>query len=335
MWFDGSAPAVPMMPHRPFTVGLVNNASDGAFKAVERQFVGLIRSASNALDLRLELFTCPEVRRTAPPASASGESYSDVASLFDTRLDALIVTGMEPQAARLEDEPVFERIAEIAAWAEAHAVPVIWSCLAAHAAVLSLDGITREKLAGKLAGVFEFDVVSSQHPLVRGLPSRLASPHSRHNGLSEAVLRARGYQVLSRSDEAGVDMFVKQGNANFVFCHGHPEYGADTLLLEYCRDVRRWLAGKRADYPAMPEHYFDSATIAAFEAMRQQAQTQPQGMAQPFEPPAMALACRWQASAARLYANWIGQIVQDNAHPAPLQPVAAGRAAVLVGQALL
>ena len=343
MWFDRPAAAQPMLASsRPLMIGLVNNASDGALHATERQFLGLLRLAGGATDVRFKLFSCPEIRRGATPVAATGQPYCEFASLFDTRLDGLIVTGMEPQAAKLEHEPAFDRIADIAAWADAQGLPVIWSCLAAHAAVLSLDGISREPLDGKLSGVFDVDIVARQHPLTRGLPARMASPHSRYNGLSEATLRAHGYQVLSRSDEAGVDTFVKQGNAAFVFCQGHPEYEADTLLLEYRRDIRRYFAGKREDYPATPKRYFDADAAGVLEAMRQEALRRPRydmpGAAARAEAVGMASACRWRTYAERLYANWLAllvcPVIRDDGHALALQAEAdpTGHAGTLLPQ---
>jgi homoserine O-succinyltransferase len=52
-------------------------------------------------------------------------------------------------------------------------------------------------------------------------------PHSRWNEIPEEALLACGYRVLTRSEDAGVDAFVKQRNSLFVFFQGHPEYDAD------------------------------------------------------------------------------------------------------------
>src|SRR2546429_6417390 len=49
------------------------------------------------------------------------------------------------------------------------------------------------------------------------------------------------YTTLFRS----VDMFVKELNSLFVFFQGHPEYEATTLLLEYRRDIKRFLRRER------------------------------------------------------------------------------------------
>ena len=77
-----------------------------------------------------------------------------------------------------------------------------------------------------------------------------------------------GYQVLTRSEVAGADIFTKQFQSHFIFFQGHPEYDALTLQREYMRDLARFLSGERPDYPAIPANYFDAATearLAGFE----------------------------------------------------------------------
>src|SRR5262249_8638171 len=145
-----------------------------------------------------------------------------------------------------------------------------WSCLAAHAAVLHVDGVGRHPLAVKCSGIFECARVAD-HRIAKGVGPHLRMPHSRWNALDESELVASGYTILTRSAGAGVDAFVKQRKSLFVFFQGHPEYEAHTLLGEYRRDVGRFLRRERETYPAMPERYFDRATTAALQALRERA----------------------------------------------------------------
>jgi homoserine O-succinyltransferase len=135
----------------------------------------------------------------------------------------------------------------------------------------------------------------------------------------EDALRACGYRVLMRSDDAGVDMFVKQRESLFVFLQGHPEYEAVTLLLEYRRDVARYLRGERDRYPPMPQGYLDA------ETERQLAELQARALCDRREAlladfPTAAAAARvtnnWRSSGEQFYRNWLGYIVA--AKPEPL-----------------
>src|SRR5262249_2865220 len=145
-----------------------------------------------------------------------------------------------------------------------------WSCLAAHAAVLHLDGILRQRLDDKRFGIFQY-IQAATHDLTAGVPARVGTPHSRWNDLPERELRSCGYSILTRSDATGVDTFVKQKKSLFVFFQGHPEYEADTLLLEYRRDIKRYLGGESDRYPSQPNGYFNADLGPAFDAFRERA----------------------------------------------------------------
>ena len=93
--------------------------------------------------------------------------------------------------------------------------------------------------------------------MTEGLSAGL-TPHSRWNGLDEAELVAKGYVVLTRAGEAGVDMFAKDEDHLALFFQGHPEYDGDTLAREFRRDVGRALQG--APVPPPPANYYDAAT---------------------------------------------------------------------------
>ncbi len=248
-------------------IGLVNNMPDGALLATERQFIDLLAAACGERTVRLHRFAMPGVERGPSAAAHIGACYADYAGLDGFPLDGLIVTGCEPRAASLADEPYWDSLTRLVDWAESNTVSTLWSCLAAHAAVLHLDGIARHRLPTKRSGVFDCTPVAD-HPLLAGANGPMRVSHSRWNDLREADLAAHGYTVLTRSAEAGVDLFVKDWQSLFVFFQGHPEYDGESLAKEYRRDVARYLRGERADYPSMPHGYFDAATEVALDALR-------------------------------------------------------------------
>jgi homoserine O-succinyltransferase/O-acetyltransferase len=303
-------------PGRPLVIGFVNNSSDRALKSAEAQFLKVLTAASDGIELQVKFFTCPEIPRGQRPAGDAEDAYADIAELFDTQLDGLIVTGTEPQAVALQDEPIWGSLTKLVDWAEDRGIPTIWSCLAAHAAVLHLDGMARSPLPQKLSGLFECNIVAEEHTLMTGLPSRWLTPHSRYNGISAEALVANGYEVLSASAEASVDIFMKSGTAPFVFFQGHPEYDGDTLLREYKRDIRRYFSGEKDEYPASPKNYFPSDTEAGLDDLRREALA---GGRDPGVLDAVFTLVKhkahpnaWHVPAARLYANWLTRIVQGS-----------------------
>ncbi|MGH8265493.1 MAG: homoserine O-succinyltransferase MetA [Steroidobacteraceae bacterium] len=299
----------------PLDIGLVNNMPDAAIEATERQFVQLLDAASGDTVIRLKLFCLPEVDRSDLVRHRLQDRYSDIAALWDAKLDGLIVTGTEPRAADLRAEPYWPALTKLIDWAQENTASTIWSCLAAHAAVLHLDGVERRPLPDKRFGVFDC-IKSSRHSLTSDAALPLRIPHSRWNDLRTADLAGCGYDVLTRSDSAGVDMFVKQARSLFVFFQGHPEYDSSTLLREYRRDIGRFLRHERNNYPSMPQGYFHRYAVALLDAFQERALAERREdllASFPMRSLDAALSNSWRASALSIYANWLAGLAECKA----------------------
>jgi homoserine O-succinyltransferase/O-acetyltransferase len=287
-------------------IGLVNNMPDSALEATERQFRTLLSEAAEGVEVRLSLYALQEIPRGNDARHRIGSYYSSVSALWDDRLDGLIVTGAEPVARNLMVEPYWESLTQLIEWAEHNTHSSVWSCLAAHAAVLRMDGIGRHQFSEKLFGVFECANVSNHH-LAAGVPIYFRMPHSRWNDISEHALSACGYRVLTRLNHGGVDAFVKERKNLFVFFQGHPEYEAASLLLEYRRDLRRFFNRERDSYPSMPQGYFDEHATAALTALRTRAVSNRCEQSLADFPVAMRgpAGSVWRPHAVGFYRNWL------------------------------
>ncbi len=292
----------------PIVVGLVNNMPDSALQATERQFRDLLAAASANRALQLRVFSFPDLVRADAAKQYVREHYEDIGMLWDARVDGLIVTGTEPRAPTLSGESYWPSLTRLIDWAEDHTKSTVWSCLAAHAAVLHLDGVERRPFATKLSGVFEC-AKSSDDAILAGMPAEWRVPHSRHNTLAARPLVDAGYDILSSSMAIGVDMFARRGHSLFLFLQGHPEYDAGALLREYQRDITRYLSGKSERYPDMPSGYFSDDVSAAFCAVRQAAMRDrnaealsalPNAVTEPAQP--------WRDPGVRLYSNWLSHL---------------------------
>jgi homoserine O-succinyltransferase len=119
-------------------------------------------------------------------------------------------------------------------------------------------------------------------PFFRGFDDTFTMPHSRYTRVSEEDIRAcPELELLAVSDEAGV-FAVKSADNRRFFITGHPEYDADTLALEYSRDID---AGKNVPVPA---HYF------------------------PGDDPANPPVVTWRSHAQLLYTNWLNYYVYQS-----------------------
>ena len=297
---------------RTLRVGLVNNMPDAAVEPTERQFRSLLRAAAPGEGLELVLFDMPEVSRDPAIRARMRGRYRPVEDLDRSSLDALVVTGGDPGQTSLRHSPIWPGFAGLVDRAVRLGLPTLWSCLAAHAAVEHLDGVQRRPLNAKHSGVFAVSAVRAD-PLLEGLGQTWPVPHSRRNGLEEAELASRGYEILTRSEGVGVDVFVRRGPPLFIFCQGHPEYDLDSLLREYKRDFRAYLHGERQSLPRLPHHAVPAELAQSLEqlAKRAAANRSPALMADwPSRSEPAEQLPEWRPFAIGLYANWLRTLAQ-------------------------
>jgi len=292
-------------------IALVNNMPDAALEDTESQFVGLLEAASGENHVQVSLFSLPEILRGPHGKRRVEEFYSNIDELWDSPFDGVIVTGTEPRQPDLRQEPYWATLTKVIDWAAESTVSAVLSCLAAHAGVLYLDGVERNRLKDKQFGVFEYRTATN-HSLMNNSGNRIRMPHSRWNEVREEALASAGYVTLTKSSGAGVDLFLKQRKkCLMVHFQGHPEYGALTLLKEYRRDIKRFVRQERDTYPNMPQGYFNAAASLRLAEFQQKVLARPhEALLRNFPEAAVAdtLENAWRPSAISLYSNWLRYI---------------------------
>jgi homoserine O-succinyltransferase len=239
---------------------------DRALKVTARQFGDLVSKAAGDIDVRFRVFALRKTPRSPRALDYISAHYERANAAMDGDLDALIITGAQPQADRLSNEPYWEELAELIDWAKTNTASTILSCLAAHAGVLHLDGVERRPLSEKCTGLFAFEAQRA-HPFVGKEGRTRVTPHSRYNGLLQSDLEQAGYVVLTSSLNHGVDSFIKCFGSQFVFLQGHPEYDANSLAREYRRDMDLYLQGETDRIPSRPKDYFSAEAEAKLRAV--------------------------------------------------------------------
>ena len=307
-------------------IAFINNMPDPALEDTEMQFFELLNTVAGDVPVRIKLYSLPGIPRGERGQQHLNDFYFHFDDLWNSRFDAVIVTGTEPCSPNLRDEPYWPVLAELLDWAERNTVSAVLSCLAAHASVLHSDGIDRHKLSDKQFGVFASSRVAD-HALTNHAGDLLRFPHSRWNEVREDALVSCGYVVLAKSAEAGVDSFVKKKKKSlFVHFQGHPEYGARTLMKEYRRDIRRFVNRERETYPSMPRGYFDAAATKLLTEFREKVLSSPsEELMTMFPEPAIAgtLQNSWHSSATCVYQNWLQYVVSKKADASVFAPLAA------------
>jgi homoserine O-succinyltransferase len=295
-------------------IALINNMPDAALLQTEKQFASLLEAAASELTVRLRRYTLPGVPRGESAAARIREHYFPIDALPESAPTAVIVTGSNPLEPELTDEPYWAELVELIDWARQHTASTIVSCLSAHALLFSADAVPRHRLPDKCHGVFEQRVHSGQ-PLTQGMPGRIRMPHSRQNDVPDATLVANGYLPIITSDEVGWTVAQKvHGDCLLVLMQGHPEYEPNTLLLEYRRDVRRYVLGERDWFPPLPDGYLPAEVEKMMAEFRDDAlamSPMPELMDRfPFDEAIKHVVCPWRAPAELLYVNWLSELAR-------------------------
>lgn len=299
---------------RELHIGFLNMMPDAALEATERQFFRLVGASNQIAQFHIHPFTLETLPRGEQAQAHIARHYENFADLQEQGLDALIITGANPQAQHLEDEPFWQGLCEVAAWAQENVTSTLCSCLASHALIQHWWGIRRRHLGFKRWGVYSHAVTLPEHPLVADLNTRFDVPHSRFNQVDRDTLAAVGVNVLVESPEAGIHMAVSPDLFRMVFMQGHPEYDQISLLKEYRREVTRWFHGTRLDYPPFPENYLRPKAKAILNEYRMAlASAKRLGKPLPEFPENLLVPLlhnTWRDTAKVFYSNWIGKVYQ-------------------------
>lgn len=297
---------------RELHIGLLNMMPDAALQATERQFFRLVAGSNQVAQFFMHPFTLDALDRSAEAQAYISRFYESFDQIRRDGLDALIITGANVTHPDLASEPFWEPLIEVIDWATENVTSVLCSCLATHAVLQFRHGQRRRPLPAKRWGIYRHRVVDRTHPLVADVNTLFDVPHSRFNDIGRDQFDAAGLHVLAESREAGVHLAVSADGFRVVYFQGHPEYDMISLLKEYKREVMRYAAGERPDYPPFPENYLTLRTQAILaEYGERVAAARAAGRPAPAFPEALVtdtLHNTWHDTAEAVINNWIGKI---------------------------
>jgi homoserine O-succinyltransferase len=303
---------------RELHVGVLNMMPDAALAATERQFFRLVGESNPIAQFYMHPFTLKELSRSPSAQAHIDQYYEPFEKLRVDGLDALIITGANVTHVDLSQEPFWEPLREVVDWATGNVTSVLCSCLATHAVMHFHHDQQRRPLPAKCWGVFPHRVKQPRHPLVNDVNTQFDVPHSRFNDISRAQFEAAGLHVLVESEAAGVHLAVSGDGVRVVYFQGHPEYDTVSLLKEYKREVQRYAAGDRPDYPPCPEHYLKPRERAILDEYRQRLESARGTGGEPPVFPEALVAGRidntWHDTAEGIVGNWMGLVYQLTHH---------------------
>lgn len=300
---------------RELHIGLLNMMPDAALEATERQFFRLIGESNQIAQFYLHPFTLDELERSSEGQAHINKYYQSFDDIRKEGLDALIITGANMIGSELAEQPFWEPLSEVLAWAYDNVTSTLCSCLTTHAVLQFRYKQKRSMLpSGKRWGVYPHRVVDRKHPLVVGVNTRFDVPHSRFNEIFPEQFNQSGLKILVESEDGDAHLAVSEDGFRLVFFQGHPEYDSISLMKEYKREVGRYINGEIDEYPPFPEHYFSLKCQAILEEYQDNVNT---ALAQNSEIPAFPehliipfLDNTWHDTAEAVINNWIGQVYQ-------------------------
>ncbi len=242
-------------------------------QATETQLIRMLLTAKNNIAVFLMNTVSYTSRNTA------GEYLERFYRSFDTYknecFDGLIVTGAPVEHLEFTQVLYWNELCHIFSWAESHVKKLYTICWGAQAALQYYFGINKHPLPEKMFGVFYHNIIQPENPFCAGLRNGFFAPHSRHSDVyTEDIEKCPSLDLLAVSPEAGF-LWAATKDKKITFMTGHPEYDAETLSLEYFRDL------EKGDKINCPRHYF------------------------PDDNPACPPPLTWRESAKIIYSNWV------------------------------
>lgn len=293
---------------RELHIGLLNMMPDAALEATERQFFRLIGQSNQIAQFFMHPFSLSSIKRGQTTTTHIKKYYQPFEQIKTHGLDALIISGAHPDL--LKNHKPLNELKEVVNWAKDNLASTLLSCFATHAVLQLYYGQNRTPLLQKCWGVFSHQVSQRHHPLVANLNTRFDVPHSRFNQISKSQFERVGLKVLVNAN-IGVHLAVSGDLLRQVFLQGHPEYDTISLLKEYKREIKQFIANNRSDYPPLPEYYLNTQAQAILGEFKQKILANKLDLnAFPEELLTSMLDNTWRDSAVQLINNWVGCVYQ-------------------------
>ena len=201
--------------------------------------------------------------------------YKPFSEVKDEKYDGLIITGAPVELLDFEEVDYWDELCEIMDWSTKNVTSTFHICWGAQAGLYHHYGIGKVQLSDKVAGVFPHRVQCEFSTLLRGFDDTFFAPHSRWTGIdTDALKSCADLEVLASSHMVGTHIITSEGGRR-IFVFGHMEYDAETIALEYARDLAK------GENPSVPYNYF------------------------PDDNPANTPVNRWRAHASLLFSNWL------------------------------
>ncbi|NLK22393.1 MAG: homoserine O-succinyltransferase [Epulopiscium sp.] len=182
--------------------------------------------------------------------------YNTFDEIKNKKFDGMIITGAPIENLSFEDVTYWEELKQIMEWTKKHVTSTFHICWGAQAGLYYHYGIPKYPLPQKMFGIFPHQTLKKNIKLIQGFDDIFHVPQSRHTGVKkEDIEKVEDLEILALSEESGV-YIVASKDGKQIFVTGHSEYDANTLKLEYERDLSKGLDIQ------IPKNYFPKNDIS-------------------------------------------------------------------------
>ncbi len=240
----------------------------------------LLRLLGNTpLQVEVSFMTTKSYESKNTPQEHLINFYRTFDEFKEEKFDGMIITGAPVEQMDFCEVDYWDELCEIMEWSKTNVHSTLHICWGAQAGLYYHYGIKKYPLSEKMFGIFEHKINRSFNKLMRGFDETFLAPHSRHTYVKKEDIKACDeLKILAESPVAGVLLCSNKGGRQ-IFITGHLEYDAETLKLEYERDVSRGLPIK------IPVNYF------------------------PEDNPNKKPELKWRANASLFFSNWLNYYV--------------------------
>lgn len=241
----------------------------------------LLRLLGNTpLQIEVDLMYTATYEASNTPISHLNQYYKTFDEIKDQQYDGLIITGAPVEQFEYNEVNYIDELKTILDWSQKNVFSRLFICWGAQYALNYFYDIDNYKLEQKLFGIYEYDVLEAEHPLLRGFNDTYQVPQSRHTSISiETIQAQKDLRITTKHPKFGPDIITTTDNLD-IYLLGHLEYDRETLHQEYQRDKE---AGSKI---ALPENYYpgdDDSKTPKFT---------------------------WKSNAFLLYNNWLNEVYQ-------------------------
>ncbi len=244
----------------------------------------LLRKLSNTpLQINVEFLQTSSYTSSHVDPEHLKQFYYTFDQIKNRRYDGMIITGAPLDYVPYEETAYWKEVCEIMEWTKSHVHCTFHLCWGAYAGLYYHYGIEKCDLPQKLFGVFPHKMIKKNSPLFRGFDDHFLAPHSRATDVRlEDVEAVPELEIMAITEEGSLTIAKSEDNRRFfVTCHA--EYDADTLALEYFRDMEKGLTSVD-----VPVNYF------------------------PDNDPKKAPVVTWRSTGQLLYSNWLNFYVYQS-----------------------